>query len=298
MIRSCLALLCLTGSSFLARAAEATSDWQPITWQGEKAIASVSQGWKAIVSLERGRLMHFGPAESDTNLLFAPAMRSDPAGWGGHRVWLGPQSTWPSVWPPPAAWEHSKAESHTINGGTLRLVMPGAGGGWPRLARIYSWDGAKLACTVELSGGTRAGQIIQIFQVPPNNRVEVTPRPDALAPLGYILLPAGNVRRLTTEFTPPPHVTRRETTLLLRHLAVIQKLGFAPQALTADDGAHSLRVTRGPQAGKPLAEPDQGFFTQVYLGGAEPFIELEQLTPTWAPATPASSIVILEGSAR
>ena len=290
----CVGVLALPFAGLTAE----TSPWKETTWRGEPALSSTSEGWKAIVSLERGRLMHFGPAESDLNLLFAPATRSDLAGWGGHRVWLGPQSTWPDIWPPPTAWEHSKAESHTVSGGVLRLVMPDAGGGWPRLARIYSWDGAKLACTVELSGGTRAAQLIQIFQVPPKNRVEATPQPDAHAPLGYVLLPAGNVSRLTANFPPPPHVTRRETNLLLHHIAVIQKLGFPPQTLTADDGGHSLRVGRGPQQGQPVAEPDQGFSTQVYLGGAEPFIELEQLTPLFSPATPASSVVILEGAAH
>ena len=81
----------------------------------------------------------------------------------------------------------------------------------------------------------------------------------------------------------------------MSHLGVIQTLGFPPQTLTADDGVLWLRVGRGPQQGKPVAEPDQGFFTQVYLGGAEPFIELEQLSPIWSLDAPASFVLVIEG---
>src|SRR5262245_795819 len=89
----------------------ADTDWQPTVWQGESALVSTSHGWKAIVSLERGRLMYFGTAERDANLLLAPATKANRNMWGGHRVWLGPQETWPHGWPPPIEWEYSGPES-------------------------------------------------------------------------------------------------------------------------------------------------------------------------------------------
>jgi hypothetical protein len=294
MIR-CLGVCAVLAMSTPPAAAEVVA-WRETTWQGEPALVSASGGWQAIVSLARGRLMSFGPAGGELNLLFAPATQGDPAGWGGHRVWLGPQSTWPAIWPPPAAWEHSAAESHTISDGTLRLVMPAAGNGWPRLTRTYGWEGARLVCSVELSGGTRTAQIIQIIQVPQKNVVTAAVRPGAGTPHGYVLLPAGTVSRLTADFSPPPHVTLDADQVTLRHLGVIQKLGFPPQALAASDHGRTLRVARGPQAGAAGGEPDQGFNTQVYLGGAEPFIELEQLTPLWSPGAPARATLVLEGA--
>src|SRR3954469_546970 len=129
MRRSWIFLLALV--FYTAGAAENTAEWHATTWQGERAITAASAGWKAIVSLERARLVHFGRDDSETNLLFAPATTHDPAGWGGHRVWLGPQATWAGGWPPPAAWEQSGAESFSLSDGTLRLVIPDAGDGWP-----------------------------------------------------------------------------------------------------------------------------------------------------------------------
>ena len=51
------------------------------TTNGEKAVVSVSQGWKAVISLERSRLMYFGAADRDFNLLLAMVALS-----GGHDV--------------------------------------------------------------------------------------------------------------------------------------------------------------------------------------------------------------------
>lgn len=239
--------------------------------------------------------MHFGPAEGDTNLLFAPAARNGSSSWGGHRVWLGPQSTWSGGWPPPAAWESSGAESVAIREGMLRLSMADPGDGWPRLTRTYSWEGAKLRCGVELSGGKRPAQIIQIIQVPEKAVVEASPTAVPEAPQGYVLLPAGGVPRLTAEFTAPPHVARDERGLTLRHVRSVRKLGFRPQPLAAKSGALAFRVSRGVQTGAVVSEPDGGFLTQVYLGGDEPFIELEQLSPLYANGPGVSFEIVIEG---
>jgi hypothetical protein len=280
----------------VGRLAAADSQWTSTLWNGEKALVSVHDGWKAIVSLERGRLTHFGPADSGANLLFATATRDDPAGWGGHRLWLGPQSTWAKIWPPPDTWEHSGPESFTVENGTLRLVMPDAGDGWPRLTRTYRWNGRRLVCGAEIHGGTRPAQIIQIVQAPSANRITVLAKPDAAAPLGYVRLPAGQVSRLTTAFDPPPHVTREKDTLTLRYLGVTEKLGFRPQGLVgASSASLGLKIGRVSQTGVVAGEPDQGFSTQVYLGGHEPFIELEQLTPLFSPRQTANFEISIEG---
>ena len=280
-----------------APAAEKTDSWQPTVWHGERALISTAPGWKAIVSLARGRLVHFGPAAGGTNLLFATASRDNPAGWGGHRLWLGPQRSWSKIWPPPDAWEHSGAESFTITDGTLRLVLPDAGDGWPRLTRTYAWSGAQLLCGAELSGGTRSAQFIQIIQIPQAARVEVVPQPSETVPHGYVQLPAGPIARQTTNFTPPPHATIHGTGLTLRHVGRVQKLGFNPQPLTAHEPALTLTVGRNAQHGTTAGEPDAGFSTQVYLGGDEPFIELEQLSPAFSAGTSATFVISLEGAA-
>ncbi len=282
-----------------AHAGEKTETWQPVVWNGERALIANAPGWKAIVSLERGRLVHFGPSGSDTNLLFATSTRQDPLGWGGHRIWLGPQRTWAGGWPPPAAWEHSGAESFTVTDtGTLRLVLPDAGQGWPRLTRTYQWSGARLLCGVELSGGTRDAQIIQIVQVPKSALVDVVPQPSKTAPHGYVQLPSVATPEFTANFTAPPHVTPSGAKLTLRHLSTVQKLGFPPQTLTAHQQTFSLAVARDGQSGNAVNEPDAGFFTQVYLGGNEGFIELEQLTPAFSPNTLTAFTISIEGSRR
>jgi hypothetical protein len=271
--------------------------WQPTIWHGEKSLVAVSHGWRALVSLDRGRLMYFGPADRDINLLFAPPTRENPDALGGHRLWLGPQSTWPGGWPPPTAWEYSGPESFTTDGGVLRLRLRDAGDGWPRLTRTYRWDGAKLVCGAEISGGTRAVQIIHIFQVPAGNVVTAIAQPEDKFPAGYVQLPS-TAGPFAASFPPPPHVSRDGEALRLHHTGTVAKLGFRPQPLVGRTGEHTLLVRRGPQTGTATAAPDEGFFTQVYLSGPDgTFIELEQLSPIFSSGAVASFAVVLEGGA-
>lgn len=278
----------------MVNATNLAAEWQPITWLNEKALVSVSNGWKAIVSLERGRLMHFGPADQEVNLLLAPPTRANPNIWGGHRVWLGPQSSWAKIWPPPKEWELSGPESFTNHDGVLRLTMIDTRDCWPRLTRSYQWEGTKLLCGVELSGGKQPAQAVQIFQVPATTIVTVQAHPTREFPAGYVRLPS-MVSRFSTEFAQPEQVSREGDRLMLRHTGVIEKLGFNPQPLVGRTGKLSLTVTRGPQNGTVIAGPDQGLFTQVYLGGDEPLIELEQLSPMFVAGEPATFTVVLEG---
>ncbi len=296
MIRPFLSVLLLFGCGVAARAGD--DPWQVATWNGERALVSTAQGWKAVVSLDRGRLMYFGVANREVNLLLAPPSRANRDVLGGHRLWLGPQATWAKFWPPPAAWEYSAPESYTIAGGALRLIMPDAGDGWPRLTRTYCWDGPRLVCGAEISGGTRAAQIIQIFQVPTHTLVTVQAQPEKDFPAGYVELPS-TAGPFAARFPQPQQVTRRTDNLVLRHNGEVVKLGFRPQPLlgTADD--FILHVRRATPAGPAAGEPDEGFYSQVYLSnGGQGFIELEQLSPLFAAGSAGAFATVLEARPR
>ena len=233
-------LVLLLGCVVLMPAAD--DGWQATRWNGEQAFSSTSQGRKAVVSIDRGRLMYFGAADRDRNLLLAPASRANRDVLGGHRPWLGPQALW--GWPPAAGWEYRAPETVTTAGGVLRLPMPDVGAGWPRLTRTYRWDGARLVCGAEISGGTRAVQIIQIFQVPPQTVVTTQAHPEENFPAGYVELPS-TAGPFAAKFSPPRHVARGENTLTLRHMAEVVKLGFRPQTLAGTQDEFILLVGRG-----------------------------------------------------
>lgn len=297
MNRNLRFLLTFTCCFLMASVLTPAAEWRPITWLNEKALVSVTRGWKAVVSLERGRLMYFGPADTEFNLLLAPPTRDNPNIWGGHRVWMGPQASWSKGWPPPREWESSGPASQTSKDGVLELVMNATKDDWPRITRTYQWDGVKLNCGVTARGGNRPAQIVQIFQVPASTVVTARAHPVDKFVAGYVRLPS-MVSHFAAEFPQPAHVTRTGDELTLRHIGAIEKLGFSPQTLTGRSGNYVLTVARGTQSGTVMSEPDQGFFTQVYLGGQEPFIELEQLSPLFAAGQPASFTVVLEAKLR
>jgi hypothetical protein len=270
--------------------------WELTVWNGETAWASASGGWRAVVSATRARLMHFGPAGSEVNLLLAPATRENRNRLGGHRLWLGPQAQWPrGGWPPPAAWEYSEPAAVDISAdGVLRLTMPATNDDWPTLTRIYRWDGRSLVCGAEFSGGKRPAQLVQIFQVPPGVLASATVKPDADFGAGYVRLPS-TAGPFAARFPPPVHASLAGDTLTLRHTGEVGKFGFRPQPLAGRIDGYELIVARGEQSGEVVGEPDEGFHTQVYLSaGGEAFAELEQLSPLFAPGE-ASFEVILSG---
>lgn len=273
------------------------ADWQQVTWNGEPAYASASEGWRAVVSVTRARLMHFGPEGRDLNLLLAPATRENRNRLGGHRLWLGPQAEWAGGWPPPEAWEYREPASIANTGGVLRLALAPTSDAWPRLTRTYHWDGPRLVCGAESTGGTRPAQFIQILQLPPSTvlRGIVQPEPD---------FPAGYVRLDSTEgpfaarFVPPAQAALAGDTLTLRHTGRVGKFGFRPQTLTGVREGIELVVARGAQSGEVVGEPDKGFHAQVYLSDAhEAFVEIEQLSPLFAPGKPARFEMVLSGRA-
>jgi hypothetical protein len=272
------------------------SAWEPTTWCGEPAYAATCRGWRAVVSVERGRLVAFGPAgDAGRNLLFAPPTRSDPAGWGGHRAWLGPQDTWPGGWPPAKAWEYSAAAKAGVSGVRLTLDLPPSGGDWPDLLREYFWSDDALHCRVYARGGHRPAQIIEILQVRPEAVVTVQARPEEHARHGYVQLHLGRTPSPQPVFTPPPHVTERgHGGLELRFLNRTEKLGFKPQPLSARIDDVVLEVSPGEMSGEVVSTPDEGFVTQVYLGSGEnQLIELEQLSPMFRSGSPAMFELVL-----
>lgn len=274
---------------------EKAATWTPTEWNGEQAFTAAGQTWRAIVSVERARLVYFGTLEGTGNLLFAPARRDEPAGWGGHRLWLGPQAEWPGGWPPPNAWEASPAQRVTVHGNRLRLELPDAGDGWPSLVRDYVWTGDRLHCNAKLSGGTRPAQVIHILQVPSTAAVRATAQPSQVAPRGYVQVHLGRQPSPQGVFAPPPHVTQAGEALTLQFNDQREKFGFRPQPLVATVGSVRLTVSRGMSNGQVRTIPDDGFVTQAYLGsGDSKLIELEQLSPLWTAGGEASFEMVIE----
>jgi hypothetical protein len=259
----------------------AAGRWTEATWNGERAFAAISGTWKAVVSVDRGRLIYFGAASAERNLLFAPSTRDTADGWGGHRVWCGPQDRWPGGWPPPEAWEHSAAAAEA-DGSRLTLVMPESPDGWPRITREYFWDGGALHCRVRLTGGRRDAQIIQIVQVPASAAIDVRASRTAKAPRGYVQVHLGRKPSPRYDFPMPAQVTADGDSLKLKFTGTMEKLGFVSQPLRARIAGATLTVSRGASDGSPVGTPDDGYLTQVYLGTSRSaLIELEQLSPLW-----------------
>lgn len=254
--------------------------WRSTMWRGERAYELVTAHWRAVISVERGRLVHFGPVAGD-NLLFETPSRANPFSWGGHRVWLGPQGLW--GWPPPEAWERSAAESVRVIGGRLELTMPAAGDGYPTLTRIYEPAGARLACRVAVAGGRRSVQVIQILQMPADTTVELTRAPSSRWPRGYFRVGGAVGPVLDRDLPRPAGVEETTTGVRFAYTGRSDKLAFPPQTLVATCGAQRLLLAFGESRGREVAAPDEGFYTQVYIGDpASPVVEIEQLSPQWA----------------
>jgi hypothetical protein len=173
--------------------------------------------------------------------------------------------------------------------------MAEAGDGWPKLTHTYHWAGASLICGAEFSGGTRPAQFIHILQMNPAVVVDAIVQPEPDFPAGYVHL-LSTAGPFAARFDQAPHVTRSNNILTLRHTRTVGKFGFRPQALTGKIDGYTLHVSRGRQIGEAVGEPDAGFYTQVYLSGAnESFVELEQLSPLFAPGASARFEMVLTG---
>ncbi|HLP02917.1 MAG TPA: hypothetical protein VK163_12890 [Opitutaceae bacterium] len=296
---SCVALSSCLAHVAVGGATAQTANWEPTTWRGERAFALATERWRAVVSVERGRLVHFGPAEEPRcNLLFETETRDDPFSWGGHRVWLGPQALW--GWPPPEAWERAAAANVAIDGARLELTMPDAGRGFPRLRRIYEVSEGRLACRVAVAaGGTEAVQVMQILQTPRDTVVELTSAPSAAWPRGYCRVGGAVGPVMVPSFPLPAGVTERGTAVRVEFAGRSDKLAFPPQTLAATARGRRLMLAFGESRGAEVAAPDAGFFTQVYIGDPQsPVVEIEQLSPQWAAGAAGEFSMYLELAAE
>lgn len=300
LVLGCLALATCLGQVAAAQSVSPDSTkWQSTTWHGERAFELTTSRWRAIVSVERGRLVHFGPARlGATNLLFETASRSDPFSWGGHRVWLGPQSLW--GWPPPDAWERAAAEQVVLADGRLELFMPDAGDGYPRMTRIYEPDGDRLACRIAVSGGTRSVQVMQILQTPAATTTKLRPVPTENWPRGYFRVGGDEGPLMAPDLPLPESITPLEGDgVRMAYFGRSDKLAFAPQTIVASTPTGTLSLAFGESHGEVAAAPDDGYYTQVYVGhpGA-PVVEIEQFSPQWVAGAEAEFSMYIDLTAE
>ena len=294
-VLGCCALACCLAPVSVQSAPTETAVWTATTWKGDRAYELTAANWRAVVSVDRGRLVHFGPVgEGAANLLFETDSREDRFSWGGHRVWLGPQSLW--GWPPPDAWDRAAAETVVVADGRLEQLMPDAGGGYPRFTRIYEPADGRLACRIAVAaGGTRAVQVMQILQTPVTTTVDLQPGPTTQWPRGYCRVGGSSGPMLRPDLPVPAIVTEIPGGVRLAYNGRSDKLGFPPQTLVANLGAHRLHLAFGESRGPEVAAPDAGFYTQVYTGNpGSPVVELEQLSPQWAAGAAAEFSMYIE----
>lgn len=290
-------LIAMPSGSFAEPASDAPN-WTQTTWQDGAAFAIATARWRAVVSIERARLVAFGPAaDTSTNVIFSPKTMDAAIGWGGHRVWLGPQVDWRAIWPPDPAWEASAPSAIRVEGSRLELQMPKSSDGWPRVTRVYEVDDGKLACRIEVGAeGRRHYQIIQIIQTPPPDDLTVPPTPTKAFPEGLVLLPPIDDRRKPLRADPlPPQVKVTTAGIHLSQTAKSEKVGFLPSKLVAIYGDYALEVSPGTTTGTEVGQPDDGYYTQVYIGPtAIHVIELEQLSPLLKMGEAGSSTITLD----
>lgn len=272
-------------------------EWTPTQWRGEPAWESSSCGWTAVVSAERARLIALTPPGGGDSLLFAEFKTQ--FSWGGHRFWLGPQTAWEVVWPPPTDWETSPAARIETEGGVLRVVHPHTDPAYPALTRVYEWRGGVLHCMASWSDARFQG--IHILQIPPDAVVRVKRRITPELPLGYVLPPIYKRDGLLTDREVSPEVARIDgDEITLRNTGVVaEKIAVQPQDIVAEIGGYRLTLKRGEMRGMSEVVPDLGMVTQVYMGIAHNhFTEIEQLTPLGGEGAVVSEVLLEPGILR
>ena len=257
--------------------------WEKITWREESAWSSTHGAVRAVVTEARCRLIYLGAPDGSVNLISAPyphVLPREPGHWpnqGGHRFWLGPQSRW--QWPPLTEWEYSAAAAISTAGPVLTLQARHADLAYPAITREYAWAGGHLRCTAHWADNGQPHYGLHI--VPVDVPFAITTRLEARPGV-----PAGVVRAEMINPEPPlslphPAIVVADVRATVRSGLALVKLGFVPQALTIDrPRGWKLSVLPGPHQGVALDEPDHGYLSQVWVGGADRDIaELEQITP-------------------
>lgn len=234
-------------------------------------------GWKLIVDAGQGRLVSAVPPGGDNVLLT-----------GGHRVWLGPQTEWPSFWPPPADWEYKPALAFRSPDGTeLTLTLPRTEPRYPVLVRRYCLKPGCLEMSVSWQPveGRPGYQAVQILQTRRETVAFLKPLAISEVPKGFGLLALGARPGNDLNATAPSDVVTIDHSdkWRLSFSGREEKIGVPPQPLEARFiGGHGLRLLPATHDGNvaPGPAPDSGLFTQVYFGDrAWAMVEIEQLSP-------------------
>lgn len=267
------------------------------TWQqtkkGDSEVWRSDLGiWRAEVDPLRGRLTFLGTVGGDNLLLYPPGPPSDLE-FGGHRIWLGPQSEWPTAWPAPKNWESQPAASvRVIRGGALEVLSPEARD-FPSIRRTYHWSrSGLLICKSSWNEHQLRGrQAIHILQMAEGMTLTAKANKTAKVPRGFVKLPISNRPEIQTHFKSPPHVNRSGNQLEFRRWKTEEKFGFSVQTLIASRPGEELRLHPGKHRGIVTGYPDHGFLTQIYLGSDQwPVTEIEQLSPRLAPKKPGGTV--------
>lgn len=268
-------LLGLCGVFVVVAAAPAErSRWQPI---GEGLWSARVAGWELRVCAAQARLCALVPPGSERNVLAAD----------GHRVWLGPQTSWPEFWPPQADWESSAAVTVAVSpdGLALTLVHPQTNSAYPQLMRTYTLFDDRLQLSVAWICDGTPHQSLQIVQLQPDAVAEAIAVPTDEVPHGFGRMPMGERPGVGLDEPMPDDVAApfppAEHRWRLRVAGRAEKLGFAPQALPAEfPGGVRLVYSPGRYTGVAVDAPEAGLLSQIYLGSTEaPLLELEQFSP-------------------
>lgn len=289
-------LLCVPAATPVV--AGSPSEWSRISFQGEPAWVSISEGWAAVVSEERGRLIYFGEEKTGENLLYAPVPKDSTESWGGHRCWLGPQDRWEPVWPPIADWEASPSSEVEINAEQLILHAPHTVNSYPAISRRYYWRGQTLCCRGEWrKAGTEPFQGVHILQLPKEAVVKARIERSPDLTHGFALLTPGKTPSFLAEFDRDlPGVHAKGDTIILTADGWEEKIGVVPQTLVCKINNYELVLARGEQFGHVTGEWDRGLSTQIYLGADAyfcPFVEVEQLSSLLDPGEGTAGFEIL-----
>lgn len=284
------AILALASLSACSRPAPDAS-WHLIQGPEGPVWRADSGPWRAEVEPARARLSYLGPREGP-NLLNRPPGPPSPAEMGGHRVWLGPQTEWPAMWPPPSHWEFEPAARVLSQPqGLLEIATPPGNPQAPELLRTYQWKNNQLVCGVFWQEQSATGrQAIHILQIRADATVRARPHPHASP--AYVRLPLSSRPTTETTFPTPPHILSQqngEFTLIRRDKE--EKLGFPVQPLHAAFPGLEIILHPGRWIGIESGDPDHGFRSHVYLGPHDwPVLEIEQLSPRLTPARPGTTV--------
>jgi hypothetical protein len=283
----------LCGCDFPRTEKEARNNWQRVEGPEGEVWRSDRGRWRAEIEPHRGRLSFLGLV-SGPNLLNRPPGPPDVLQFGGHRIWLGPQTEWPVMWPPPSVWEMKPAARVQLrDDGILELQTGDGGEKAPLLTRTYHWKSEGwLVCGVSwLETRPEGRQSIQILQIDRQAEVVALPGSFAAAPRGYVRMPITKRKTTEREFPVPSHVRVEGDAVIMRLESEEEKLGFPVQPLLTRWKDVELRLHPGRWQGAEAGDPDEGFRAHVYLGSKDwPVLEIEQLSPRLRPSAPGTAV--------